>query len=421
MSRHTVQRGLISILLILASTIASAQDSPAILIPNQTIGPQRPFEEDPAALWQFGYSVSMISTTALAGMFAWPDNNGRVAVFSKRGKLWKRTGTIEPLDSMVGDSFGENVLALSESLALVDGGGALYAFRLVDNEWQQLRKIEGLYGQMTGQGHTAAIDAGFIDFTGIETVEIYRVGAPGGLQLVQTLTTGEGVPLVGFGTGLAMSHNTLAIGAYSDDDGRGAVYVFNREGTRWAKRQKLVVSDSGGGFGYTLTMDGDLLVVTGPAGLYVFKRAGGLWSQQQTIGQPSSSFSFGDTLALRDDTLAVGGSAFVNGTDITNIRDQVLLYQWDGHAFKLAAQTLASQPQGSPVRVALSHATLMSGHAYFPYDVARNTFIGHGELFDLRHCRFADEAEALAQRSLQKSRRHDDPLSQLCRNSERRR
>jgi hypothetical protein len=415
MSRHTVQRGLISILLILASSIASAQDSPAILIPNQTIGPQRPFEEDPTTTWRFGYSVSMSSKTALAGMFAWNDNtnSGRVAVFSKRGKLWKRAGTIEPSDSVVGDSFGENVLALSENLAVIGGGGAVYAFRRVDREWQQLRKIEGLYGQMTGQDHTVAIDAGFIDFTGIETVEIYRVGAPAGLQLVQTLTTGEGVPLVGFGIGLAMSHNTLAIGAYFDDDGRGAVYIFNREGSRWVKRQKLVVSGPPGRFGYTLTMDGDLLVVTGPAGLYVFKRAGSLWSQQQTIGQPSSSFSFGDTLALLDDTLAVGGSAFVNGTDITNIRDQVLLYQWDGQAFKLAAQTLASQPQGSPVRVALSHATLMSGHAYFPND------IGHGELFDFHRCRFADDADALAQPSLQKSQRHDDPLTQLCRNSER--
>lgn len=406
MMRYTIQQALISVLLILASAAASAQDSPPNLIPNQIIGPQRPFEEDPTATWRFGYSVSLSANTALAGMFAWNDdiNSGRVAVFSKKGKLWKRTGTIEPSDPVAGDSFGENVLALPENLALVGAGGAIYAFQRVGQEWQQLRKIEGLYGQMAGQDHTVAIDAGF-DFADMETVEIYRVGGQGGLELVQTLTTGEGIQSVGFGIGLAMSHNTLAIGAYADDDGRGAVYVFNREGSRWVKRQKLVTSDFGG-FGYTLVMDGDLMAVTGCGGLCVFKRVHGLWSQQQTIEQPRSSFSFGDTLALQDGTLAVGGSALLNGTEF---HDQVLLYQWDGHEFKLAAQVLSPHANGSPVRVALSHSTLMSGHAYFPNDV------GHGELFDLHHCRFADDADALAQSSLRQNQWHDDALGRLCR------
>lgn len=414
MMRYTIQQALISVLLILASSVASAQDSPPNLIPNQIIGPQRPFEENPATTWRFGYSVSMSANTALAGMFAWNDdiNSGRVAVFSKKGRLWKRTGTIEPLDSVAGDSFGEEVLALPGNLAVVGGGGKIYAFQRVDQEWQQLRKIEGLYGTMVGQGHTAVISAGF-DSAGMETVEIYRVGGQGGLKLVQTLTTGEGIPSVGFGGGLAISHNTLAIGASSDDDGRGAVYVFNREGSRWVKRQKLVISDSAG-FGNTQAMDGDLMVGAGCGGLCVFKRVHGLWSQQQSIEPPRLSFGFGGSLALQNGTLAVGGAALLNGTEF---RDQVVLYQWDGHEFKLAAQVLSSHANGSPVRVALSRSTLMSGHAYFPNDVERNIFVGHGELFDLHHCRFADDADALAQRSLRQ--RHDDALSQLCRSSSR--
>ena len=414
MTRYTLQQALISVLLILVSSAPGAQDSLPNLIPNQMIGPQRPFEENPATTWRFGYSVSMSGKTALVGMFAWNDssNSGRIAVFSQRGKVWKRTGTIEPLDPVVGDSFGENVLALPENLALITGGGPIYAFRRVGQEWQQLRKIEGLYGQLTGQDHTVAVDAGF-DSAGMETVEIYRVRGQGGMRLMQTLTTGEGVSGVGFGIGLTMSHHTLAIGASGADDGRGAVYVFNREHSRWVKRQKLVISEAGGGFGYALVMDADLMAVTGPGGLYVFKRVGGLWSQQQTIEPPPLSFSFGDSLALQDGTLAVGGSALLNGTEF---HAHVLLYQWNGQEFVLAAQALSPHSSDALVRVALSRSALLAGYPYFPNDI--DIAVGHGELFDFHHCLFSDSADALAQQSLRQSRWHDDALGQLCGNPE---
>lgn len=128
-----------------------------------------------------------------------------------------------------------------------------------------------------------------------------------------------------FGAAVAISGDTIAVGAYDEDlpgkSNAGAVYVFVRTGTTWTQQAKLTALDSTASarFGYAVTLDGNTLGVgvfqdnhggslpwAGAA--YVFVRSGSTWSQQAklTAGDPGTLDMFGRAVAIDGDTLLVG-------------------------------------------------------------------------------------------------------------------
>ncbi|HEY0193690.1 MAG TPA: FG-GAP repeat protein, partial [Kofleriaceae bacterium] len=69
-----------------------------------------------------------------------------------------------------------------------------------------------------------------------------------------------------FGAAVAMSGDTAVIGASRDaqhGDGAGAAYVFVRTGARWVQQAKLVAADGAANdnFGVAVAISGDTLVV----------------------------------------------------------------------------------------------------------------------------------------------------------------
>ncbi len=148
-----------------------------------------------------------------------------------------------------------------------------------------------------------------------------------------------------FGASIALSGDTLAVGAQGDSSlstgvnsaqggaaapRSGAVYVFTRTGVTWSQQAYVKASNTATDafFGYAVALAGDTLAVgaygeqgsaTGVNGsqtgslalagaVYVFTRAGVTWSQQAYVkaSNTDASASFGAALALAGDTLAVG-------------------------------------------------------------------------------------------------------------------
>jgi hypothetical protein len=110
------------------------------------------------------------------------------------------------------------------------------------------------------------------------------------------LTTSDGKAHDTFGISVAVSGNTIVVGApgHPYGGGRGAAYVFVQSGTSWSKQAELRADDAvtNDWFGGSVAINGSTVVVgadqhpfvvnygPGPGVAYVFVRSGTKWSQQ---------------------------------------------------------------------------------------------------------------------------------------------
>ena len=124
------------------------------------------------------------------------------------------------------------------------------------------------------------------------------VRSAGVWTLQQKLVAADAASRDQFGTSVAISGDTVVVGARFDLGahiiGHGSAYVFVRSGGVWSQQQKLLPADavSGDGFGYSVAISGETIVVSAPFGgtaviregaAYVFVRSAGVWSQQQKL------------------------------------------------------------------------------------------------------------------------------------------
>jgi FG-GAP repeat len=136
-----------------------------------------------------------------------------------------------------------------------------------------------------------------------------------------------------FGYSVAIDGNTAAVGAIGDSQGNGdAVYVFVQSGGTWTLQQALTPANpaTGDEFGYAVALSGDTLLVGAPfrgnfnGAVDVFTRSGSTWTQVTELTEPSptnpSGDCFGCALALR------GSAAFVGAPDAQGELGEVYLY-----------------------------------------------------------------------------------------------
>ena len=168
-----------------------------------------------------------------------------------------------------------------------------------------------------------------------------------------------------FGYSVAMSNNTIVVGAYMESSNQttitngsttssdnsnnrsGAAYVFKRSGSTWSHEAYLKAPNSrdNDDFGYSVAIDGDTIVVgardedsnqttitngstassdssnSSSGAAYVFKRSGSTWSHEAYLKAPNNDASdqFGWSVAIDGDTIVVGANLeSSNQTTITN-------------------------------------------------------------------------------------------------------
>jgi len=192
----------------------------------------------------------------------------------------------------------------------------------------------------TGRSDDASITSGNIwgvDFIGYRNSDTDSSGRES--QVVCTdvkLTASDGARNDHFGSVVAMSGDYAIVGAYGDDDNRGAAYIFKREGTSWIEQAKLrrpVPRQSNDCFGYSVSVSGDYVIVgagsthggdhnttIGAFSAYIFKRNGTSWTQQSELITTDVGLGdrFGSSVSISGDYSIVGaphyasrGSAFI--------------------------------------------------------------------------------------------------------------
>ncbi len=138
----------------------------------------------------------------------------------------------------------------------------------------------------------------------------------------QKLTAVDATSFDYFGTSVAVSGDTIVIGASGDDDGgsvSGSVYVFRRSGTIWSQQQKLTANDAAADdqFGHAVAISGDTAIIgaftdddsgSQSGSAYVFSYHGTIWNQQQKLtARDAAAYDyFGMAVAIFGDTAVIG-------------------------------------------------------------------------------------------------------------------
>ena len=144
-----------------------------------------------------------------------------------------------------------------------------------------------------------------------------------------------------FGTAVAVDGSTAVVGAFGDDSGKGAVYVFTQNGNTWPRAARLTAPDAANddSFGRSVAVDGDFVVVgswrddddgTNSGSVYVFTKPSGGWgawdglssnakdqlTAKLTASDAAAEDHFGWSVAIDGDNVVVG--AYGNDDDGTD-------------------------------------------------------------------------------------------------------
>ncbi|MBI4717484.1 MAG: hypothetical protein HY763_06745 [Planctomycetes bacterium] len=215
-----------------------------------------------------------------------------------------------------------------------EGSGAAFVYRRrYGNTWtleQELKPTNGSADESYGVPAAICGDMLIVGASGNDTLGV-NAGAvavlrhdAGGWREIQRLYGSDTAADDVFGSSVALSADTLAVGAIGQDEGAtnaGAVYLFRRTGDLWVEEQKIPAPNPTTElwFGSNVALDRDVLAITPflqPTGwpsesAYIFRCGPTGWAQELRIGAPPPpSHSFGYAIALSDDWLLVGAPQF---------------------------------------------------------------------------------------------------------------
>ena len=409
---------------------------------------------------QFGISVAVSGDTVVVGasnesssttgVNSTPNESasqaGAAYVFVRSGTTWTQQAYLKASQVDASDTFGLSV-AVSVDTVVVGGNledssttgvnstpdesaadsGAAYVFLRSGTTWTQQAYLKASNtpssssGEGDGFGNSVAV-----------SVDTVVVGAPredgsstGVNSTPNELATDAGAAYVfvrsgtswtqqaylkasqvsaadQFGNSVAVSGDTVVVGAWEEDSSTagvnstpnesggqsGAAYVFVRSGTTWTQQAYLKASQvsAGDGFGFSVAVSVDTVVVgatiedssttgvnstpnesaSGSGAAYVFVRSGTTWTQQAYLkaSQVNASDTFGQSVAVSGNTVVVGATGEASSTTGVNSTPNELAGSagaayvfvrsgttWTQQAYLKASQVNASDTFGRSVAV----------------------------------------------------------------------
>lgn len=377
---------------------------------------------DGAANDEFGQSVSISDTTAIAGAHYDGDNgskSGSAYIFEQSGGVWSRIAKLTASDGAGQDKFGSSV-SISDNLAIVgavgdddDGNdsGSAYIFERSNGVWAQIAKLtasDGAFSDYFGVSVSISGATAIVGTSSADSAYVFEQ-SDGTWNQVAKLTASDGEAGDRFGSRVSISGTSAIVGAHYDDDNgydSGSAYVFERMNDIWTETAKLTSSDGAAedNFGCSVSTLGTTAIVgahydddggnkSGSA--YVFEQSDGTWIQVAKLraDDEAEEAIFGASVSISGTTAIVGawgdddngyesGSAYIfEKTDGT----------WS-QAAKLAASDGAAQDKFGR-SVSISGSTAIVG-AHQHSDLGDNS--GSAYIFDALVVNLSsdDESEA---------------------------
>lgn len=304
---------------------------------------------------EFGHAVSISNDTVVVGA---PEHNdlGAAYVFAKPDSAsWvdthHHTAKLIASEGVEGDRFGWAVGISNGTLVAgaqpPDGWGLAYLFSKPNGEWSDavetarlLQNGNAFGGAVTASGDTIVVGMPFDNNQGSSSGSAYIFVKPSGGWSSATetakLTASDGEAGDYFGYSVAISGDTIVIGAYGDDDNgseSGSAYVFTKPAEGWTTiTETAKLTDAAGakdnGFGYDVDIDGNTIVVgaygnSDHGAAYIFSKPDEGWTTTNIYTAKlvaidiADNSKFGLSVAISDDTIVVGAPFDRDDIDIT--------------------------------------------------------------------------------------------------------
>jgi trimeric autotransporter adhesin len=357
---------------------------------------------NPSVRMQFGARIALDSDTLAVGAFfegssatgvngnqadRGAQGSGAVYVFTRVGSTWKQQAYLKASNTAAFEWFGDGVALAGDTLAVgapredsgaaglngnqtdnsVEDSGAVYVFTRTGTTWAQQAYVKASNpGAHDRFGTRIALDADTLAVgapqessgaTGVNgkqadekapgagAVYVFTGGGSTWTQEAYLKASNSGA-MDDFGSSLALSGDTLVVGAKGEDnsatgvngrqndddaDGSGAAYVFIRKDANWAQEAYLKASNTGKGdnFGWDVAVSGDRVIIGAPdessgatgvdgnqlsegarmsGAAYVFERTGATWTQTHYLKASNTQEhdDFGWSVGLLSGAVAVG-------------------------------------------------------------------------------------------------------------------
>ena len=336
------------------------------------------------------------------------------SVVDKYEVLYLQASALVNSSVMEGDRFGYSV-AVDGDIAVVgayrdgengDEVGAAYVFtRSGGVVWDAGVKLTASDGapynnlgiSVAVDGETVVVGAPGDDDNGTDSGSVYVFTNTNGVwSQAAKLTASDGATLDYFGQSVAVSGDTILVGAYLDDreetvtdselEDSGSVYVFVKptNGNGWAngtETTKLTASDAADddNFGTSVALDGNTAVIGAPGAddndngidsgsAYVFTRnaSTGAWSQQTKL-TASSDGAAGDALGI---SVALDGDTAVVGAYLDDREDNTMTTDVDETALDAGSAYVFTRDSGTWSQQAKLMADDGQAEDWFGYSVA---------------------------------------------------
>ena len=289
-----------------------------------------------------GYAVALDGDTAVVGS---PDNSaggpesGAAYIYTKQGEKWVKQVKLIDIVSSSEDQFGYSV-AITDKMAVVGSRqddrrgintGSVYVYTsLTDDKgetrWDKQSVLTADDAAIGAQfGHAVAVDKNTIlvgahgmDDAGIDSGAAYLFAKTSDVWNQQAKITGQGTGDL-FGYSLAIDGDMVVVGAHGANQEAGAAFVFVRDNATWRQQAKLEANDStpGDAFGYSVAIHQQTVIVGAPkndivgtnaGAAYVFVKQGDQWVQQAKLIAADAAIGdqFGIAVATEKDTAIIG-------------------------------------------------------------------------------------------------------------------
>jgi hypothetical protein len=290
----------------------------------------------------FGSSVAVSGSTMVVGARHYAGSGVAYAYVNSAGQ-WKLQATLQDPNPADGDDFGGSVV-ISGNTVVISSNDNVYVFERSGVTWTLQSTLNVPAGCSTVGSDVPAPDGQALAISGSTLVVggvcepssgpnedegaayVYRESG-GQWTLTTVLNDPHGTAGDSFGSSVAISGNTLMVGAYEypANRGEGAMYMYEQSNGHWDFR--TVFKDPHAAdedwFGSAVAISGTVLVVSaeeypggdGEGRTYVWDESGGHWRFRAVLKDPHAHTidSFGSSLAISGTALVIGADGYPDG------------------------------------------------------------------------------------------------------------